>query len=80
MSPYNLGRYNKPITRLWHMFIKRKLLNLYPYQRPQKLIGPWDIWMSFSYLIFKPILVIDGRSISHEIALIWMTLDSADDK
>ena len=36
----------------------------------------WD----FRYVIFKQILVIDGCGISYEIALILMSLDSADDQ
>ena len=42
------------------------------------LIGPWEIWMKFRYVIFKHILVIDGWGISSEIVLIWMSLDFTD--
>ena len=35
---------------------------------------------NFGYVIFKPILVIDGWGICCEIALIWMSLDVTDDQ
>ena len=44
------------------------------------LIGPWENWMKFKHVIFKQILVIDGWSISCEIALILMSLDFTDDQ
>ena len=34
----------------------------------------------FKWVIFKPILVIDGWGISYEIALRWLSLDPTDDK
>ena len=57
------------------------LAALFIFEFPGKfeLIGPWEIWMKFfiRYVIFKRI---DGRGISCEIALIWMSLDFTDDQ
>ena len=38
-------------------------------------LAPGEFQKNFRYIIFKRILVIDGWSISCEIALIWMSLD-----
>ena len=44
------------------------------------LIGPGKFEWNFRHVIFKPILVIDGWSISWEIALIWRSLVFTDDQ
>ena len=43
-------------------------------------LAPGKFEWNFRYIIFKWILVIDGWSISCEIALIWMLLDFTDDQ
>ena len=43
-------------------------------------LAPGKFEWNFKYVIFKWILVIDGWSISCEIALIWMSLDFTDDQ
>ena len=43
-------------------------------------LAPGKFEWNLSYVIFKQILVIDGWRISSEIALIWMSLDFADDQ
>ena len=45
-----------------------------------QLIGPWEIWMKFIYVISKQILVIDDWGISCEIAIISMSLNFTDDQ
>ena len=43
-------------------------------------LDPGKFEWNFRYVIFKQILVIDGRGISCEIALIWMSLGFTDDQ
>ena len=43
-------------------------------------LAPGEFEWNHRHVIFKQILVIDGWGISSEIALIWMTLDFADDQ
>ena len=43
-------------------------------------LAPWKFEWNFICVICKQILVIDGWGTSCEIALIWMSLDFADDK
>ena len=43
-------------------------------------LAPGKFEWNFRYVIVKWILVIDGRGISCEIALIWMSLDFTDDQ
>ena len=43
-------------------------------------LAPGKFQWNFRQVIFKQILVIDGWSISCEIALIWMTLDFTNDQ
>ena len=43
-------------------------------------LAPGKFKWNFRHVIFKQILVIDGWGISCEIALVWMSLDFADDQ
>ena len=43
-------------------------------------LAPGKFEWNFRHVIFKQILVIDGWSISCQIALIWMSLDITDDQ
>ena len=43
-------------------------------------MAPGKFEYNFRYVIFQGILVIDGWSISCEIALIWMSVDFTDDQ
>ena len=57
-------------TWIWDLFQRHNTsTHLAEQYRYIKLIGPWEIWMNFLYVIFKQILVIDGWGISCEIAL-----------
>ena len=47
---------------------------------PLNSMAPGKFERNFRHVIFKQILVIDGRGISCEIALIWMSLDFTDDQ
>ena len=47
---------------------------------PVNSLAPGKFAWNFRYVIFKQILVIDGRCISCEIALIWMSLDFNNDQ
>ena len=46
----------------------------------RKCFNTSPLWVFFRHVIFKHILVIDGWSISCEIALQWMSLDFTDDQ
>ena len=43
-------------------------------------LTPRKFQLTFRYVIFKRILVIDGWGISFDIALVWMSLDFTDDQ
>ena len=43
-------------------------------------LAPWKFEWNLRHVIFKQILVIDGWGVSCQIALIWMSLDFADDQ
>ena len=53
---------------------------IYSDHEKYQLIGPGKFEWNFRHVIFKHILVIDGWGIACEIALIWMSLDFADDQ
>ena len=69
---------NKPLSE---PMMVRLLTHIYV-TRPQWVnsLAPGKFDWNFRHVVFKQILVIDGWSISCEIALIWMSLDFTDDQ
>ena len=77
------------ISSVMYAWFHKSLLGFYPLavtergshhnHLPNSLV-PGKFEWNFRHVIFKQILVIDGWSISCEIALIWMSLDFTDDQ
>ena len=67
LTPSGINRNNSDI-----------LINVSIYKINSLARGKFEL--NFRYVIFKWILVTDGRGISCEIALVWMSLDFTDDQ
>ena len=67
-----------------HKHLKKSFWTPEPNTQPQIVrfnsLAPGNFKWNFIYVIFQGILVIGGRGIACEIALIWMSVDFTDDQ